>query len=141
MLEPFHTVDEAAERLRLHPKTVLRFIREGRLRATRIGKAYRIARADLDAFAGAPPDAAKQPPPARVTCVADLQDASPELHSHVARSLQAMLSTHETRAHPVHLETIFDPAERRLKVVIVASAGDAAALLGMLDTLAASFAR
>ena len=46
------TVDEAAEALKLHPKTVLRHIREGRLEATRIGKAYRIDRSKLDAFAG-----------------------------------------------------------------------------------------
>ena len=35
MSQPFHTVADAAEQLRLHPKTILRFIREGRLRAIR----------------------------------------------------------------------------------------------------------
>src|SRR5262245_37744597 len=38
------TVHFAADRLKLHPKTVQRLIREGRLRATRIGKSYRIRR-------------------------------------------------------------------------------------------------
>jgi excisionase family DNA binding protein len=52
MSEELYTVEMAAERLKLHPKTVLRFIRDGRLRATRIGKSYRILRSDLDAFGG-----------------------------------------------------------------------------------------
>jgi excisionase family DNA binding protein len=47
-----YTVEQAAERLKLHPKTVLRMIRDGRLKAARIGKAYRIAGEELDAVAG-----------------------------------------------------------------------------------------
>jgi excisionase family DNA binding protein len=54
MSEELCTVGFAATQLKLHPKTILRFIREGRLRATRVGKAFRILRADLDAFAGIP---------------------------------------------------------------------------------------
>jgi excisionase family DNA binding protein len=42
----------AALHLKLHIKTVLRFIREGRLRATRVGRSYRIVRSDLEASAG-----------------------------------------------------------------------------------------
>lgn len=36
------TVDEVAARLRLHPMTVRRHIKSGRIRATRIGRAVRI---------------------------------------------------------------------------------------------------
>ena len=32
------TVEQAAQRLNLHPKTVLRYIRDGQLPATRVGK-------------------------------------------------------------------------------------------------------
>ena len=52
MSEMFHTVEHAARRLQLHPKTVLRFIRDGRLPAKRLGKAWRIRQSDLDALAG-----------------------------------------------------------------------------------------
>ena len=52
MSEDVYTVELAAERLRLHPKTVLRFIAEGRLRAVKMGKSYRILRSDLDALIG-----------------------------------------------------------------------------------------
>lgn len=50
-----HTVEDSAARLRVHPKTVLRFIRDGKLRATRVGRAYRILDTDFAAFAPTEP--------------------------------------------------------------------------------------
>lgn len=58
MSQTFFTVDQVADRLGLHPKTVLRLIAAERLRATKIGKSYRILRGDLDAFAGVSPSRA-----------------------------------------------------------------------------------
>lgn len=139
MLDAIYTVEEAADRLRLHPKTVLRFIREERLRATRVGKAYRIQRADLETFAGVPADVAARPRFARVTSIANVPDASQALHQHIAKNLQAALATRTTPAEPIHLETIYDPAQCQLKIVIIAASSDAAALLGMLDTLLDAF--
>jgi excisionase family DNA binding protein len=43
------TTRDVARRLGVHPQTVRRWIASGRLPATRIGKDYRISRADLDA--------------------------------------------------------------------------------------------
>ena len=53
MSDALITVEQAAEQLKLHPKTVLRHIREGRLPATRIGKSYRLRAADVDEFLAA----------------------------------------------------------------------------------------
>jgi len=44
------TVKQVAAYLQLHKLTVYRYIRDGQLPASRVGKAYRIRRADLDAF-------------------------------------------------------------------------------------------
>ena len=49
-----YSADQVAELLGLHVRTVRSYLRDGRLRAVRIGKQYRIAQADLDAFTGAP---------------------------------------------------------------------------------------
>lgn len=46
------TVDEAAEFLQIHPKTLRRKIREGAIESTRVGKRYRFTRAQLQAFLG-----------------------------------------------------------------------------------------
>ncbi len=44
------TVPEVAERLRVHPITVRRHIKTGRLRAVRIGRAVRVREADLQEY-------------------------------------------------------------------------------------------
>jgi excisionase family DNA binding protein len=50
MSEEFLSVEKVAARLGLHVRTVRAYVRQGRLKASRIGKQYRIAKADLDAF-------------------------------------------------------------------------------------------
>lgn len=44
------TVDQVAAYLQLNRLTVYRYIRDGRLPASKLGKAYRIRKADVDAF-------------------------------------------------------------------------------------------
>jgi excisionase family DNA binding protein len=46
------TVDQVAEILELHPKTIRRFIREGKLKATKIGKQWRVTGDCLADFMG-----------------------------------------------------------------------------------------
>lgn len=48
--ECFLTLREAAEVLRLHPRTVREYIRRGELKGRIIGGRYRFRRCDLDAF-------------------------------------------------------------------------------------------
>jgi excisionase family DNA binding protein len=124
-----YTVEQAAERLKLHPKTVLRMIRDGRLKAARIGKAYRIASEDLDALAGVVRAEAREASD-RATVIADFGDLPPEMASRLANTLGAMLvSSYKARTGPVNLDTAYDPMLRRLKVVIVGAPEDAATLL------------
>jgi excisionase family DNA binding protein len=45
------TIDEVAAELKLHPDTIRRYIREGKLKQTRVGgTAIRIRRSELDRF-------------------------------------------------------------------------------------------
>jgi excisionase family DNA binding protein len=46
--EDILTVEEVARYLRVHPVTVQRWVRAGTLPAARVGRTYRIKRADLD---------------------------------------------------------------------------------------------
>ena len=52
MTEELYSVDQVAARLGLHVRTVRNYVRNGRLRAVRIGRQYRIAREDLEALTG-----------------------------------------------------------------------------------------
>ena len=51
-MDNFLTTDQVAERLHLHQNTVIRYIREGKLVATKVGNAYRIKEGALAAFLG-----------------------------------------------------------------------------------------
>jgi excisionase family DNA binding protein len=50
MEEKFYAVEQIAELLQLHPKTVQRYIREGKLRAQKIGKSWRVSGHALSLF-------------------------------------------------------------------------------------------
>src|ERR1700712_4967897 len=52
MPKELFTADEVAERLGLHVRTVRNYVRDGRLKAVRIGKQYRISRANLEQLTG-----------------------------------------------------------------------------------------
>lgn len=46
----FYTVDQISGMLKMHPKTIQRYIREGRLKAQKIGKSWRVTGHDLSLF-------------------------------------------------------------------------------------------
>ena len=123
-----YTVEQAAERLKLHPKTVLRMIRDGRLKAARIGKAYRIAADDLDAVAGVARAEAREASD-RATVIADFGDLSREVADKLCNFLPAMLNSREARPDPVRLETAYDPDLRRVKLVVTGAPARVAGIL------------
>ncbi len=48
------TVEEAAAHLRVNPQTVYRLLRAGKLPGVRVGRQWRVRRADLDAYLTVP---------------------------------------------------------------------------------------
>jgi excisionase family DNA binding protein len=50
MSEKYYTVEEIAELIKIHPKTIQRYIREGRLKANKVGKSWRVSGHDLSTF-------------------------------------------------------------------------------------------
>lgn len=50
MENKLYTVDQVSEMLNIHPKTVRKYIREGKLRGTKVGKQWRITGHDLSSF-------------------------------------------------------------------------------------------
>ena len=68
----------AARHLELHVKTVLRFIRKCRLRATKVGRDYRIVRGDLEVFADIPADTPAFIHETSVTSIVDIPRVDPD---------------------------------------------------------------
>ena len=124
------TVEAAAARLQLHPKTVLRFIREGRLKANRIGKAYRILVSDLEAFAGIPEPANEPTPPAEMTAILDVPGVSADL----ARKWSSAVTTalHGRRGPPLRADVIYEPGRSHLKIVVTGPATDTLDLMSLV---------
>jgi len=133
MSEEVYTVEQFAERLKLHPKTVLRFIKDGRLRAVKVGKSYRILRSDLDAMTGAVRGEA--PSAARVTSIVDIPDVSPEVADRLARLLPSARLGQQAHVDPMSLDVAYDTARSHLKVVIVGSPMDTSAMLRIVQAL------
>ena len=126
------TVEFAANRLKLHPKTVLRFIRDGRLRATRVGKAYRILRADLEAFAGVPAPVETPAAEAWVTSIVDIPGVGAELAKKWARTITGALDARTQGGPTMRVEVVYEPERSHLKIVLVGGPGDTASLLSMI---------
>lgn len=131
MTDTLVTVEQAAAQLDLHPKTVLRYIHEGRLPATRIGKAYRISRARLNAFAGIGERAAAGV--ARATCIVDIPQVSAEGAQRAAILLGAAAMSGDAGTPALELNTAFDPGTASLKVVMIGVPSDVASLLQLLQ--------
>jgi len=50
MEETILTVEQVAQILQVHPFTVLKFIKQGKLKASKLGRVYRIRRTEVDRF-------------------------------------------------------------------------------------------
>lgn len=50
MTKEYYTVEQISEMLNIHPKTIQRYIRQGKLRATKVGKSWRVTGHDLSVF-------------------------------------------------------------------------------------------
>lgn len=61
------TVPQAARRARRNPETIRRWIREGKLRATKVGTQHVLDEKDLDALLGGSDDTVELPPEWRET--------------------------------------------------------------------------
>lgn len=50
MQEKFLTTDQVAEILQVHPFTILKFLKDGRLNGIKLGRVYRIKQSDVETF-------------------------------------------------------------------------------------------
>jgi excisionase family DNA binding protein len=134
-----YTADEVAGLLNLHVKTIRRYLREGRLKARRIGKEYRIARADLDAFAG--PTVDPEPTPVARTrhviasSIVDVDAISPEESGRITTFIMASLNSRRGEPDSPRVDSIYYPEQAKLRVTITASPILTCELVGMVNML------
>jgi excisionase family DNA binding protein len=134
------SVFDVAKRLNLHVKTVRGYVRDGRLKAVRIGKQYRIRRSDLEKFTGLPlplteSERAKRHREVSVSCVVGVDAISPEAAGRLEGSLKAFAHRDAGAAEPLRVETIYDTDIGHLKVILFGGVNSAAAGLNLIGAL------
>ena len=111
-LPHFYTADEVAERLNMHVKTIRRYIRDGRLRAKRIGKEYRITRTDLDEFAGSSQPVETAVPRTRqviASSILDVDAISPDESHRITTLVMASLNARKGEPDFPRVDSIYYP--------------------------------
>ncbi|HET6531802.1 MAG TPA: helix-turn-helix domain-containing protein [Actinoplanes sp.] len=127
MEQRWHSVEQVAEQLGLHVRTVRGYIRDGRLPAVRIGKQYRIAPADLAAFTGRPAAVRAR---AEVSAVVEIDD----IDATTADRLSTMLvAGAQMRGDVAHVRTVHDDRRRRLQVIILGGIDATADILRTIE--------
>jgi excisionase family DNA binding protein len=134
----FYSVEQIAERLGLHVRTVRNYVREGRLRAVRIGKQYRIAREDLEAMTGRPAAALEPEPVLRerhvdVSSIVEIDAISPEAAMRLTTTLTAAPNSRRDDDQPRRVETIYNQERARLKVILMGSIPTVSGLLQFIN--------
>lgn len=137
MPQELYSVEQVAELLNLHVKTVRNYVREGRLKAVRIGKQYRISGEDLAAMTGRPvpsfrPESIRRKRFVEVSSIVEIDAISPESANRITNMLTGGAQHHGEDDQPLRVESIYNAERGRLKVILTGSMGTVRSLLGAI---------
>lgn len=136
MAQELYSVEQVAERLGLHVRTIRNYVRDGRLKAVRIGKQYRIAHADLQALTGGPEAGGAE---ADAAGVSNVEVSTVVAIDAVGRKAADRVSnTVVAAAEGLRVQTIYDEDRAHLKVVIFGDLETTAGMLQIIHTLVAA---
>jgi excisionase family DNA binding protein len=148
MTEHMYSAEEAAQVLGLQVRTVRNYVREGRLPGVRIGKQYRIARPDIEAFtAGAAgvrevavegqvavdPETGPHEIPAEVSSVVQIDGIDMAARERLERTISAAVLVGDGHTSKLRVEPLYDEQRERLKLIIVGGVGETAELLRLIE--------
>ena len=137
MTPALYTIDQVSELLNLHVKTVRRYVRDGRLTAKRIGKEYRIARQDLEAFTG---QTLSEPTVRRsrhvvASSIVDVDAISPDESGRITTMIMSGLNARRGMADFPRVDSIYYAEHARLRITITANLELTATLLRLVNSL------
>ena len=134
----FLSVEQVAERLGLHVRTVRAYLRSGRLKGIRIGKQYRIGRKDLDTLTGRSGafEPVRRTRHIDVSSIVQIDAISPDSVRRVTNMLMAAARAPREEDDALRIDTIHDEERGRLKVFISGSPATTVSMIGLVETLA-----
>ncbi len=145
MTEKYYTVDEIAELIKIHPKTIQRYIREGRLKASKVGKSWRVSGHDLSIFAEGRDAAAASPlisgertgeRETKVSAVVDIPVADVQESVKIANTLTAITNSKPPEYGATSLQTQYLISESVMRVMVWGSLGFTQIILDSIAALA-----
>lgn len=124
----FYSIEDLAEILKLHPKTILRFIHEGKIRAQKIGRSWRISQEALKEYSHAElavPARAAEPVDfgsigarMRVSAVIEIDEQNSEEASRLSNTLMAALNCKDPSWGNSRFDWFYYPETKKAKYVL-----------------------
>ena len=132
------SVEQVAQILGLNVRTVRNYVRSGSLKATRIGKQYRIGVADLEAFTGRPVANHAERVLSRggrgeISSVISLEGVTAALANRITNMLMATADVLRSIEQPVAVSTTYDVQFDRLRVLLAADLKSTRDFLSMIN--------
>jgi len=121
-------------------RTVRNYVREGRLKAIRIGKQYRIARDAIETLTGRPlvaltREAVRRHRHIDVSSIVEIDAIDPDSVSRVTNLLMGAANGRRGDGEPLRVETVHDPERARLKIIILGGLDASAGLLKVVGAI------
>jgi excisionase family DNA binding protein len=145
MEQIFYSVKELSQILALHPKTVQRFIRQGKIKARKIGRAWKISQQDLKEYAHAelkPKDSLinqtnnrQTNPKITVSAVIEITNQNSEEASRISNSLIAVLNGKDPAWGKTRFDFIYQPETRKAKFILYGSPRFISAIMKTFDVI------
>ncbi|WP_238018563.1 helix-turn-helix domain-containing protein [Dactylosporangium sp. AC04546] len=136
MRDDLYSVEQVAERLNLHVRTVRGYIRSGRLKAVRIGKQYRINGADLDALTGIAAEQREHERPfVEVSSIVQVDGVDRHTADRLETFVLAAANSRGAADDPLRVQLVHDGERERMKIILIGGAGTTAEMLRLLDAI------
>lgn len=136
MEEKFYTIDKIAELLGMHHKTIRKFITEGKLRANKVGKQWRISSHDLSLFMEdnnvSVKDKSqsenqgievvigysKEKSKINISTVIDIMEVDKEEYRKISNTLLALMNSKDSKMTNSTLNMKYYESEKNLKILL-----------------------
>lgn len=139
MEEKFYTIDKIAEMLGMHHKTIRKFINEGKLRANKVGKQWRISSHDLSLFIEDNNVSVKSKSESEnaaieitmgdidinnrinkinISTVIDIMEVDKEEYRRISNTLLALMNSRDSKMNNSNLNLKYYENEKNLKILL-----------------------
>lgn len=134
MAAVFLSAQQVADRLGVHPRTVHRYVREGRLAASKVGNRYRISPTEVRAFLGGDADSStlEAAPAARADVTVEMWDVAPKQADRIRALVLGAADGRPRRTPRLEVHITHEPDALHLQVTIRGSLEQASAVLALL---------